>query len=331
MELLKWLSESAGASGDENKISDFIAGQVKEFCDKMFKDNMGNLYCFKQGTDKNAKTVLLTAHTDEVGIIVSSVTDDGFLKFRTIGGIDESVLLTKRVRIGENKVLGVTGIKAVHLLTAEEREKKIACSDMYIDIGVQNKEEALKLVKIGDYGAFDTCFENMGSLLKGKAFDDRLGCFILINILKKTHKNSVWYCFTVQEEIGLRGSAVVSRRIDADAAVVVECTTCLDLPGVDKDKASTFVGKGPALTIVDSSTYADVTIRNKLKESADKFQYKNMGAGGNDAGAIHLNNIKTAAVSIPARYIHSPVCVVDKNDVEQCIKMLDNFLNTEEF
>ena len=331
MELLKWLSESAGASGDENKISDFIAGEVTRYCDKVFKDNMGNLYCFKQGTAENTKTIMLAAHTDEVGLIISSVTDDGFLKFRTVGGIDESVLLAKRVRIGENKMLGVTGVKAVHLSTTEEREKKISCADMYIDIGATNKQEALKLVKIGDYATFDTEFEKIGSLLKGKAFDDRLGCFILINLLKKAHKNSVWYCFTVQEELGLRGAAVVSRRIKADAAVAVECTTCLDLPGVDKDKTSTVVGLGPALTIVDGATYTNTLIRTKLKEAADKFQYKNLAAGGNDAGAIHLNNIKTAAVSIPARYIHSPVCVVDEADVEECIKMLDKFLDTEEF
>lgn len=329
MELLKWLSENPGASGDENLISDFIADKVKKNCDEMFKDNMGNLYCFKKGTS-GKKTVLLASHTDEVGLIISSVTDDGFLKFRIVGGIDESVLLAKRVLIGKNKVLGVTGIKAVHLLSAEEREKKISYTDMYIDIGVNSKEDALKLVNVGDYATFDTKFEQMGNLLKGKAFDDRLGCRILMTVMEKEHKNNVWYCFTVQEEIGLRGAAVISRKLKADSAVVLDCTTCIDFPGVDKEKTSTMVGKGPAITIVDKATYADVGLRKQLEMSADNFQYKNVAMGGNDAGAIHLNNIKTAAVSIPTRYIHSPVSAVSEQDVNECIKLFNNFLDLEE-
>jgi len=330
LEFLKLISEEFGASGDENLISDIIAQKAKECCQKVFKDNMGNLYCFKEGNGANKKTIMMSCHTDEVGLIISSATDDGFLKFRTVGGIDSSVLLAKRVKIGKNRVLGVTGIKAVHLSTAEDREKRISTADMYIDIGEKTKEDALNKVNIGDYAVFDTEFEHMGSLIKGKAFDDRLGCYILCELMKNTYQNDVWYCFTVQEEIGLRGAAVSSRRIKADAAVVVECTTCLDFPSVDKEKTSTNLAKGPAITIVDGSTYANVELREALKSAADKFQYKNVAAGGNDAGAIHLNNIKTAAVSIPARYIHSPVSVVCPDDVKECLKMLQNFLNTEE-
>ncbi len=331
MEFLKQLSEEFGTAGDETLISDMIADIAKEYCSKIFKDNMGNLYCFKEGVGENKKTVMLSSHTDEVGFIISSVTDDGFLKFRTVGGIDENVMLAKRVRIGKNRVLGVTGVKAVHLSTPEEREKRISAADMYIDIGAKTKEDALSLINIGDYAVFDTKFEEMGDLLKGKAFDDRLGCCILCEIMKKRHKNDVWYCFTVQEEIGLRGAAVSSRRIKADAAVVVECTTCLDMPGADKNKCSTKVGDGPALTIVDRTTYANRDLRKALADCGGNFQYKNVALGGNDAGAIHLNDIKTAAVSIPARYIHSPVSVVSESDVRECIKMLDNFLNKEEF
>ncbi len=330
MELLKWLSESPGVSGDENLISDFIADKVYGLCDEMFKDNMGNLYCFKKGTS-GKHTILLAAHMDEVGLIISSVTDDGFLKFRIVGGIDESVLLAKRVRIGKNKVLGVTGIKAVHLSSKEEIEKKVSYTDMYIDIGVKNKDEALKLVNVGDYAVFDTDYEKMGRLLKGKALDDRLGCRILMTLMEKSHKSNVWFCFTVQEELGLRGAAVISRRLKADKAVVIDCTTCIDFPGIDKEKTSTKIGEGPAITIVDGATYPNISLRKELEQSADKFQYKNVNAGGNDAGAIHLNNIKTAAVSIPTRYIHSPVSAADWSDAEECIKMFDNFLNTEEF
>lgn len=331
MEFLKQLSEEFGTSGDENLIWNMIADFAREYCSEVFKDNMGNLYCFKKGTGENKKTIMMSSHTDEVGFIISSVTDEGFLKFRTVGGIDENVMLAKRVRIGKNRVLGVTGVKAVHLSTPEDREKRVSATDMYIDIGAKSKEDALKMVNIGDYAVFDTKFEKMGDLVKGKAFDDRLGCYILTELMKNQHHNDIWYCFTVQEEMGLRGASVASRRIKADAAIVVECTTCLDFSDGDKSKASTFVGKGPALTIVDRTTYADVDLRETLFKCAEKFQYKNVAMGGNDAGAIHLNNIKTAAVSIPARYIHSPVSVVSESDVNGCIKLLDSFLNKEEF
>lgn len=330
MELLKLLTEVSGASGDEGAVCDIIADKAKKYCSEVFLDNMGNLYCFKTGTGKNKKTIMLCAHTDEVGIIVSSITDDGFLKFRTVGGIDESILLAKRVLVGQNKVLGVTGIKPVHLCSDDDLSKKPSAEDMYIDIGVNTKAEAEKLVSIGDYGTFDTQFEALGNLLKGKAFDDRLGCYMMLKAMEKPSYHDVWYCFNVQEEIGLRGASVSSRRIDADMAVVLECTTCLDMPDVKESKISTRVGNGPAITIVDGYGYADSNLRQILA-SCGKFQYKNVPAGGNDAGAVKLNGIVTAAVSIPARYIHSPLSVVSEQDVNDCILMLEKFLNKEDF
>lgn len=329
MKLLKILSEAHGVSGDEKHIAEIIADNAKEYCSEIFADNMENLYCFKKGTGENKKTVMLCAHTDEVGIIVSSITDDGFLKFRTVGGIDESVLLAKRVLIGKNKIPGVTGIKPVHLCSEDDMKKKPSAEEMYIDIGVSTKIEALELVSVSDYGTFDTDFEQMGSLIKGKAFDDRLGCYIMLELMKKEHYHDIWFCFNVQEEIGLRGASVTSRRINADCAVVLECTTCLDMPDVKESEISTRVGNGPAITIMDGYGYADKNLREILA-SCGKHQYKNVPRGGNDAGAIKLNNIKTAAVSIPARYIHSPVSVVSEEDVKNCILMLENFLNKED-
>lgn len=330
MELLKLLSEVHGASGDEGAVCEIISDVAKKYCSEIFLDNMGNLYCHKEGSGKAKKTIMLCAHTDEVGIIVSSITDDGFLKFRTVGGIDTSVLIAKRVLIGENKILGITGIKPVHLCSDDELNKKPTEEEMYIDIGVSTRAEAEELVQIGDYGTFDTDFEPLGNLLKGKAFDDRLGCYMMLKVMEKPSYHDVWYCFNVQEEIGLRGASVTSRRVDADMAVVLECTTCLDMPDVKENKISTRAGNGPALTIVDGYGYADSTLRESLA-SCGKFQYKNVPAGGNDAGAVKLNNIKTAAVSIPARYIHSPVSVVSEDDVKNCILMLENFLNKEDF
>lgn len=330
MELLKFLSEAHGVSGDELTIAEKIADIAKLHCSEVFIDNMKNLYCFKKGTGENKKTIMLCAHTDEVGIIISSITEDGFLKFRTVGGIDEGILLAKRVLIGKNKVLGVTGLKPVHLCSEDDLKKKPTAEEMYIDIGVSSKEEALEFVSIGDYGTFDTDFEQMGSLLKGKAFDDRLGCYMLARLMEQECYNDVWYVFNVQEEIGLRGASVTSRRIDADYGVVIECTTCLDMPGIKESEVSTRVGNGPALTIVDGYGYADTDLREILASCGVKNQYKNMPKGGNDAGALKLNSIKTAAVSIPARYIHSPLSVVSEEDVKDCILLLKNFLDKED-
>ncbi len=329
MELLKILSETNGVSGDEGYIAEIISDIAKKYCSEVFLDNMDNLYCLKKGTSESKKTIMLCAHTDEVGIIISSITDEGFLKFRTVGGIDESILLAKRVLIGKNKVLGVTGIKPVHLCSEDDMKKKPSAEEMYIDIGVDTKEEALKLVSVGDYGTFDTDFEQLGALLKGKAFDDRLGCYIMLKLMEKDFYHDIWYCFNVQEEIGLRGASVSSRRIKADYGVVLECTTCLDMPQVKESEISTRVRKGPALTIVDGYGYTDKDLREILA-SCGKHQYKNVPRGGNDAGALKLNNIKVAAVSIPARYIHSPLSVVSGEDVKNCILMLENFLDKED-
>ena len=322
MELLKILSEAHGVSGDEKHIAEIIADIAKKYCSEIFLDNMDNLYCFKKGTGESKKTIMLCAHTDEVGIIISSITDDGFLKFRTVGGVDEGILLAKRV-------LGITGIKPVHLCSEEDMKKKPSTEEMYIDIGVSTKQEALELVSVGDYGTFDTDFEQLGSLLKGKAFDDRLGCYMMLKLMEKDFYHDVWYCFNVQEEIGLRGASVSSRRINADYGVVLECTTCLDMPQVKESKISARAGAGPAITIVDGYGYMDKDLREILA-SCGKHQYKNVPQGGNDAGAIKLGNTKVAAVSIPARYIHSPLSVVSEDDVKNCILMLENFLDKED-
>ena len=320
------LSELNGASGCEREISDIVISEAKKYADTVTRDTMGNIYAFKKGTDSQ-KTVMLSAHIDEVGMIISSVTDDGYLKFRVVGGINENVLLGKRVTVGKNKVKGVTGIKAVHLMTKEERNEKPSYEKMYIDIGVSSKEEALKLINIGDYAHFETKAENFGNgYKKGKAFDDRCGCFIILELLKKNYKNDVYFCFVVQEEIGVRGGTVASRKLNPDVAITVECTTCLDLPDIKEYELSTKTGEGVALAIADSSTYYDTDLNNELSECAEKVQLKRVGVGGTDGRAFQFNNIKAAAVAVPARYIHSPVSVIHEDDIKNAIIMLENYL-----
>lgn len=320
------LSDAPGVSGGEHLIADFLVGEMYPYCDRILIDGMGNLYGYRYGTQKNGKTIALCSHMDEVGLIISAITEDGYLKFKCVGGIDERVLLAKRVRIGKDQILGVTGVKAVHLIPSDQRKNTVDYDQMYIDIGATSKKEAEAMVQIGDLATFDTRAGGLGSLFKGKALDDRVGCYLMLELMKNQYPDTVCYCFTVQEETGLRGAAVASRKIGADACIVLENTTCLDLPGVAEEKKSTQIGSGPAITIVDRAAYGNKELRKGLENCGIKFQYKNVAAGGNDAGAIHLNNVKTAAVSIPCRYLHSPAGVISLEDLENSRKLLDEFL-----
>ena len=323
--LLK-LCEEIGASGFEGQVSEIIINEAKKYADKLTKDSFGNIYAFKKGTDSE-KTVMISAHLDEVGFIISSITDDGYLKFRIVGGINENVLVGKRVTVGKNKVKGVTGIKAVHLMNKDERKEKPSYENMYIDIGVSSKEEALKLVNIGDYAHFDTKSANFGkNCIKAKALDDRCGCFIVLELLKKRYRNDVYFCFVVQEEIGVRGATVASRKVSPDEAITIECTTCLDLPAVEEFNKSTSVGDGAALAIADNGTYYNRELVQSIFDVAEKAQFKKVGVGGTDGRAFQFNNIKAAAIAVPARYIHSPVSVISMDDVNATLKTLENYL-----
>lgn len=324
------LCDEIGASGFEGQVSEIIITEAKKYADKLTKDSFGNIYAFKKGTDSQ-KTVMISAHLDEVGFIISSITDDGYLKFRIVGGINENVLIGKRVTVGKNKVKGVTGIKAVHLMSKEERNEKPSYENMYIDIGVSSKEEALKLVNVGDYAHFDTKSAEFGkNCIKAKALDDRCGCFIILELLKKKYKNDVYFCFVVQEEIGVRGATVASRKQSFDEAITVECTTCLDLPSVEEFNKSTSVGDGTAFAIADSSTYYNRELIQNIIDVSEKAQFKKVAVGGTDGRAFQYNNIKAAAVAVPARYIHSPVSVVSCDDIKNTIKTLENYLEVSD-
>ena len=324
--MLLRLCEEIGTSGFEGQVSEIIINEAKKYADKLTKDSLGNIYAFKKGTNSE-KTLMVSSHLDEVGFIISSVTDDGYLKFRVVGGINENVLVGKRVTVGKNKVKGVTGIKAVHLMSKDERNEKPSFEKMYIDIGVSSREEALKLVNVGDYAHFDTKSANFGkNCIKAKALDDRCGCFIILELLKKRYKNDIYFCFVVQEEIGVRGATVASAKIKPDEAITVECTTCLDLPEIKESDKSTSVGEGPALAIADSGTYYSRELVQSIFDVSEKAQLKKVGVGGTDGRAFQLNNIKAAAVAVPARYIHSPVSVASNDDIKNTIITLENYL-----
>lgn len=330
--MIKKLTEAFGVSGYEKPVRDIIYKEIKDLCTDVKVDTMGNLCVFKRAKScsKNAKKILLSAHMDEVGLIVTDITDDGYLKFSSVGGIDPRVLISQRVRV--NGISGVIALKAVHLTTAEEREKPITEKQLYIDIGAKDGQSAKEYVAKGDYCVFDSEYVEFGNQIKAKALDDRLGCAVMIDVLKKDWEVDLYCNFTVQEEVGLRGARVAVKGINPDYAVVIEGTTCNDLSGVGENLRVTKSGGGPAISVLDSASRADdglvKLIENSAKNHGIPYQFKASTAGGNDAGAISIadGGIKTASVSVPCRYIHSPVSVMNKDDFENCKALIGAFL-----
>lgn len=322
-----------GVSGNENSIRDYIYMHIKDKCDSVTIDNIGNLIAFKKG--KGDKKVMLCAHMDEIGLIASSVTDNGFIKFKTVGGFDPRILISKRVVIGDKKINGIIGYKAVHLQDKAERETAVKAKSLYIDIGAKNKKDAEKKVSLGDYIAFDSEYKEFGdNLIKAKALDDRAGCAILMYLLSEPiqYDFDLYVVFTVQEEVGLRGAKICAYSIAPDLAIVLESTTCSDVYGIEPQDYSTVLGGGVALSIIDGRTSYDKELTHFIHDLAIKnnvkVQYKKGATGGNDAGAIHLahGGIKTAALSLPARYIHSPASVISKEDYKACEQLIRLFL-----
>jgi len=332
VDLLKRLTEANGVSGNENEVRELIRQEVEGLADEIKVDRIGNLIAVKKGKS-NSKKVMLAAHMDEVGFIISGIGDNGMLKFKTVGGIDPRVLVSKRVRIGSKRYAGVFGIKAIHLQEPEERENAVKLKQMYIDIGAKSKEEAEKIVKPGDYAAFDSAFVPFGqNKVKAKALDDRVGCAVMIELLKDRYDFDLVACFTVQEEVGLRGAEVAAYHIKPDMAVVLEGTTCSDVPGVDEHLYSTVMGKGPAISFMDRTSIGNKSLIKALTAVAEEkgipYQFKKGTTGGNDAGKIHLSRggVPSVVVSVPCRYIHSPSSVMDLNDFYNTQKLMYEFL-----
>ncbi len=335
--LLSDLTGLPGISGNEGAVREYIFSHIKDCCDKISFDSMGNMIVLLRGKKNTGKKVMLAAHMDEVGMIVSQITEEGFLRFKNVGGIDPRVMISKSVLIGHNSVPGVIGYKAVHLQDQTERQTVAKAGKLYIDIGAKDKKAAEALVSLGDPVVFDSHFCEFGDeLIKAKALDDRAGCAILMGLVEKRFDFDLYLCFTVQEEVGLRGASVVAKRINPDLALVIECTTCSDVYKTEPSDYVTTLGAGVALSIIDRSTYynKDLTafIYKLAQENGIPCQYKKAAAGGNDAGAIHLacGGIKTAALSIPARYIHSPSSVISKKDFAACEALTHLFLQEAE-
>lgn len=331
-ELLRELCLTNGVSGDESNVREYIIERVKNICEYR-TDNLGNLICLRKGRKAPAKKIMVAAHMDEVGFIVTSVRSDGTLTFGTVGGVDASVVIGRQVKVGKNGLSGVIGSTAVHNLSKEQREKAPLISSLYIDIGAADKEEAEKHVRLGDCVYFDSEFIEFGeNRIKSKAIDDRAGCAMMIKLMQEEPEYDTWFVFNVQEEIGLRGAAVSAFSVQPDIAFVLEATTAADIDGVGGAKKVCSLGDGPVVSFMDRSTVYDKQLYNLAFETADelgiKCQTKTMIAGGNDSGAIHISGkgVRTLAVSVPCRYLHSPSCVIDYSDLEASYKLVKSLI-----
>ncbi len=316
LDILKTLCNLDGTSGDEKTVRDYIISEINGFCDWK-TDNLGNIIAFKKGKNAPLKKVMLDAHMDEVGLIVTSVTADGFLRFKTVGGIDTAALMFRRVKIG-GKLNGVISGKPIHLLLGDEGKKCPKADSLYIDIGADSKEEALRNISLGDRAILCGEYEENGQNIISKALDDRVGCAVLISLIKEFDEYDFYASFSVQEEVGLRGAKVSSFAIDPQSAIVLEGTTAADISGVSEENRVCKLGDGVAVSFMDGATVYDREYYNVALKSGIACQPKCAVAGGNNSGAVHLSRegVRTIALSVPCRYIHSSSSVASKDDIK---------------
>ncbi len=347
LELLRSLCLAFGPSGCEDNVREKILEEGKKYCSDYTVDNMGNLV-FRICPEKGNKKLMISAHMDEVGFMIHSITDEGYLKFSTLGGIDERVLCGRCVTVGNEKrqVSGVIASKAIHHQSAEERKKTTPVGEMLIDIGATSAEEAGKLVEIGDFGTFDSEFYLFGDekapLIKSKALDDRLGCAVMLLIMKKIALGELVpsmeldFCFTVREELGLSGAQVVAQKLTPDYAIVLETTAIADIADTPQALRVADVGSGGVISLLDRSTIYDSNFVRFALDVAETnkipAQVKRFVSGGNDAGHIHKSGkgVKCLALSAPTRYLHSPACVAAVSDYEAIVAHVESMLNDAE-
>lgn len=331
--LLEELAICHGVSGTEGEVRHLLQSCLDSHVDAWETDALGNLIAVKRGSAGDRPRVMLAAHQDEVGLIVTKIEKDGRLRFRPVGGVDPRVLPARAVEVGLRRVPGVIGSKPVHLQEPEERKRPFRMSELHIDVGAADEAEARELVSLGDPVAFATRPGPFGEgRLKGKAFDDRAGCAVVAELLRDRYPFPVYGVFTVQEEVGMRGAGVAAFRLQPDLALAFEGTTASDVPGSPSHLHSTTVGQGPAITVMDASLAVRPWLVERLRKVAAQwgipYQLRRLNVGATDAGQIAVTGTGAAAVtlSVPTRYIHSPVTELDPADVERTVALARAFL-----
>ena len=332
---LEKLSGLPGVSGGEHAVREYILTKIKRYASEITVNGQGSVIALKKGEKPGSRRLMVSAHMDEVGLIVTYICDDGMLKFTSVGGIDPSVLCGRAVSVGENRVTGVIGIVPIHLSRGEAKSKIPDINEMYIDIGAPSRAEAEKLVSPGDLCCFETQFEPFGDgMLKGKALDDRAGCAVLLELIKQQFPCDIYFVFTTQEEVGLRGAGCAAYTVDPDTAIVVEATTAADIAGVEEQDQVCRLGGGAVVGFMDKRTIYDRELYELALDLARmkgiKAQIKQAVAGGNDAGAIQRTRggVRTLAVSLPCRYLHSPASVIAESDLKSVCELVGELLYT---
>ncbi len=330
--LLEKLCKAVGVSGDEGEVRRIVMEEVKPFADTVRIDALGNVLVTKNGSAVERVRVMLDAHMDEVGFILTNDDGDGLFSFELIGGIDVRSLPGKQVVVGKDKHPGVIGARPIHLTTSEERQKKIPLEALRIDLGPGGSS----LVKVGTTATFAPRFQRQGRSIFAKSIDDRVGVAILIELLKNSLPNvDLCLSFSVQEEIGARGAQVAAYHFDPQIAIAVDATPANDMPIYDGSENifyNTQLGHGPAVYTFDSGTLNDPRLINFLVETAKSsrfpYQLRQPGGGGTDAGGIHLvrAGIPTVSVSVPHRYTHSAISVSRVDDWKNTLALLHTAL-----
>jgi len=334
LDLIKSLCALDGVCGTEEPVAAFIRAHAEKHADSVRTDVMGNVIAFKKGAKTPSKSVLLTAHIDEVGLIVTGYTDDGYLKFDEAGGIDRRVLLGKTVYIGPNRVFGVIGTRAVHLIEGKERDKIPQLREMFIDIGAKDRDAAARRVSLGDTAVFGgEPFDLSGKLVKARALDDRVGCAVMMKLMETQLPIDCTFAFTVQEEAGTRGAFGAAFSVSPDIALVIETATSADLPSVSAHQRVTRLGQGVVIPFMDRGTVYNRELFSMLTGLAEKhsipWQTKTRIAGGTDAAAVQRTRggVMTAAAAVPVRNLHSPAPVAHLGDIENLYKLCALFLS----
>ncbi len=337
MELLKKLCEAHGVPGREEAVRALVVSELDKLCDEIRTDALGNVIALKRGSGRGPK-VMLAAHMDEIGFLVSHVDEKtGFLRIDPVGGFDPRVLMAQRVVVhtdGED-LIGIIGSKPPHVLTEEERKKPIELKDLFIDLGLP-ADEVKKRVHIGDFVTLQQDFTEVGNLVSCKALDDRVGVYVMLEAVKraKNHVCDIYAVATTQEEVGVRGARVSSFNIAPDIGVALDVTVASDVPGVGEHEHVTKLGAGVAIKIKDSLSISNPKLVRAMRELAEnkkiKYQMEILPRGGTDAGAIQLTREGVAAItlSIPTRYLHSVVEAAHKDDIQAAIDLLAAFLET---
>lgn len=335
-ERLKRLTEAHGVPGYETEVRALLREYMDEL-GEVSQDKLGSVICHQPG---EGPRVMIVGHMDEIGFMVKHITDDGFIKFVQLGGWWDQVLLGHRVIIKSRNgdVTGVIGAKPPHMLDAEERDKVVKKKDMFIDVGATSAEEVREIgVQLGDPIIPQSEFEVLanGKTYLSKAFDDRIGCAVVIDVLEhfagegETHPNSLYGVTTVMEEVGLRGATTSVRAIDPDVAIILESDIAGDVPGIKDEESNIVLGGGPTVLIYDARMIPNLPLRDLVIDTAGEegipLQFNAIQGGATDGGAIHLHGtgVPTVVIGVAARHIHSHGAIIHRDDYENAVKLVN--------